>query len=98
MTESPRISNGDILIDEGQDMIKIEHVLEHVLKVEHVLESACQRSYPAGVIPEFDFAALGIYSAPSWSVQLPDGSGGTQVVQVPGARTASSSKHTGLVI
>lgn len=37
------------------------------------------------VRPEFDFESLGIYNAPSWSVQLPDGSGGTQVVQVPRA-------------
>ncbi|KAI5413733.1 hypothetical protein KIW84_058043 [Lathyrus oleraceus] len=35
--------------------------------------------------PEFDFESLGIYNAPSWSVQLPDGSGGSQVVQVPRA-------------
>ena len=56
-----------------------------MLEVEHDLESACQRSYPAGVIPEFDFAALGIYNAPSWSVQLPHGSVGTQVVQIPRA-------------
>ncbi|XP_028774403.1 serine/threonine-protein phosphatase 7 isoform X2 [Neltuma alba] len=47
--------------------------------------SSAQRSYPAGVMPEFDFAALGIYNAPSWNVQLPDGSGGTQAVQLPRA-------------
>lgn len=47
--------------------------------------SAPQRFDPAGVRPEFDFEALGIYNAPCWSVQLPDGSGGTQVVQVPRA-------------
>ncbi|MCH88972.1 serine/threonine-protein phosphatase 7 inactive-like protein, partial [Trifolium medium] len=35
--------------------------------------------------PEFDFESLGIYNAPSWSVQLPDSSGGTQLVQVPRA-------------
>ncbi|CAI8612000.1 unnamed protein product [Vicia faba] len=35
--------------------------------------------------PEFDFESLGIYNAPSWSVQLPDGSGGSQAVQVPRA-------------
>lgn len=50
--------------------------------------SASQRSYPAGVTPEFDFGALGIYNAPSWTVQLPDGSGGTQVVQIPRAPLA----------
>ncbi|XP_073223144.1 serine/threonine-protein phosphatase 7-like isoform X2 [Cicer arietinum] len=37
------------------------------------------------VRPEFDFEALGIYNAPSWTVQFPDGSGGTQAVQVPRA-------------
>ncbi|KAJ7979134.1 Serine/threonine-protein phosphatase [Quillaja saponaria] len=44
-----------------------------------------QRSYPVGMSPGFDFGALGIYNAPSWSVQLPDDAGGTQVVQVPRA-------------
>ncbi|TKY48281.1 Serine/threonine-protein phosphatase 7 [Spatholobus suberectus] len=47
--------------------------------------SAPQRFYPDGMRPEFDFGALGIYNAPCWSVELPDGSGGTQVVQVPRA-------------
>ncbi|XP_061371074.1 serine/threonine-protein phosphatase 7-like [Gastrolobium bilobum] len=44
-----------------------------------------QRFYPAGMRPGFNFEALGIYNAPCWSVQIPDGSGGTQVVQVPRA-------------
>ncbi|RDX62247.1 Serine/threonine-protein phosphatase 7, partial [Mucuna pruriens] len=47
--------------------------------------SASQGFYPDGMRPEFDFGALGIYNAPCWSVELPDGSGGTQVVQVPRA-------------
>lgn len=32
-----------------------------------------------------DFEALGIKNPPSWSVQLMDDAGGTQVVQVPKA-------------
>ncbi|QCE09074.1 serine/threonine-protein phosphatase 7-like isoform X1 [Vigna unguiculata] len=47
--------------------------------------SASERFYPEGMRPEFDFGALGIYNAPCWSVELPDGSGGTQVVEVPRA-------------
>ncbi|XP_027342035.1 serine/threonine-protein phosphatase 7-like isoform X2 [Abrus precatorius] len=48
--------------------------------------SAPERFYPDGIMrPEFDFGALGIYNAPCWSVQLPDGSGGTHVVEVPRA-------------
>lgn len=47
--------------------------------------SAPQGFYPDGISPEFDFGQLGIYNAPCWSVELPDGSGGTQVVQVPRA-------------
>ncbi|KAK7402253.1 hypothetical protein VNO78_14372 [Psophocarpus tetragonolobus] len=46
---------------------------------------APQRVYPDGMGPEYDFGALGIYNAPCWSVELPDGSGGTQVVEVPRA-------------
>lgn len=38
--------------------------------------------------PEFDFGALGIYNAPCWNVELRDGSGGTQVVEVPRAPLA----------
>lgn len=38
--------------------------------------------------PEFDFGALGIYNAPGWRVELPDGSGGTQAVEVPRAPLA----------
>nr|KYP58399.1 Serine/threonine protein phosphatase 7 [Cajanus cajan] len=47
--------------------------------------SVPQRIYPDGMRPEFDFGALGIYNAPCWSVELPDGSGGTQVLPVPRA-------------
>ncbi|CAJ1955458.1 unnamed protein product [Sphenostylis stenocarpa] len=47
--------------------------------------SASERFYPEGMKPEFDFGALGLYNAPCWSVELPDGSGGTQVVEVPRA-------------
>jgi len=47
--------------------------------------SASERFYPEGMRPEFDFGALGVYNAPCWSVELPDGSGGTQVVEVPRA-------------
>lgn len=47
--------------------------------------SVPQIFYPNGMRPGFDFGALGIYNAPTWGVQLPDGSGGTQVVQVPRA-------------
>ncbi|KAI4329104.1 hypothetical protein L6164_021404 [Bauhinia variegata] len=47
--------------------------------------STLQRSYPDGMRPAFDFGALGIYNAPSWTVELPDASGSTQVVQVPRA-------------
>ncbi|OIW03768.1 hypothetical protein TanjilG_30044 [Lupinus angustifolius] len=41
--------------------------------------------YPSGIRPGFDFGELGIYNAPSWGVELPDGSGGTQMMQVPRA-------------
>ena len=47
--------------------------------------STPQKSHSTGMRPRFDFGALGIYNAPSWSVQLPDGSGGSQFVQVPKA-------------
>ncbi|KAG4955483.1 hypothetical protein JHK85_041863 [Glycine max] len=50
--------------------------------------SAPQRFYPDGMRPEFDFGALGIYNAPCWNVELRDGSGGTQVVEVPRAPLA----------
>ncbi|KAK7271983.1 hypothetical protein RJT34_28297 [Clitoria ternatea] len=48
-------------------------------------DSAPQRFTPDETGPEFDFGALGIHSGPCWSVELPDGSGGTQIVQVPRA-------------
>ncbi|KAL2332259.1 hypothetical protein Fmac_019840 [Flemingia macrophylla] len=47
--------------------------------------STPQRFYRDEMMPEFDFGALGIYNAPCWSVELPDSSGGTQVVPVPRA-------------
>ncbi|KAG5132159.1 hypothetical protein AAZX31_13G329700 [Glycine max] len=50
--------------------------------------SAPQRFYSDGMRPEFDFGALGIYNAPGWRVELPDGSGGTQAVEVPRAPLA----------
>ncbi|KAK7335862.1 hypothetical protein VNO80_27963 [Phaseolus coccineus] len=46
---------------------------------------ASERFYPEGMRPEFDFGALGVYNAPCWSVELPDGSGGPQVAEVPRA-------------
>ncbi|RYQ98315.1 hypothetical protein Ahy_B08g094364 isoform D [Arachis hypogaea] len=46
---------------------------------------ASQRPYPGGSRPIFDFSLLGIHNGPSWSVELGDGLGGTQVMQVPRA-------------
>ncbi|XP_025613675.1 serine/threonine-protein phosphatase 7 isoform X2 [Arachis hypogaea] len=46
---------------------------------------ASQRPYPGGSRPIFDFSLLGIDNGPSWSVELGDGLGGTQVMQVPRA-------------
>ncbi|MED6197026.1 hypothetical protein PIB30_052878 [Stylosanthes scabra] len=46
---------------------------------------ASQRLYPGGSRPSFDFSMLGIHNGPSWSVELLDGLGGTQVMQVPRA-------------
>ncbi|CAL0322086.1 unnamed protein product [Lupinus luteus] len=40
---------------------------------------------PSGIRPGFDFGELGIYNAPAWGVELPDGSGGSQIMQVPRA-------------
>lgn len=39
--------------------------------------------------PGVDFEALGISNPPSWSVNLPDGAGGTKDVQVPKAPLGS---------
>ncbi|KAK7261685.1 hypothetical protein RIF29_28002 [Crotalaria pallida] len=46
--------------------------------------SGPQIFYPTSS-PGINFGALGIYNAPSWGVELPDGSGGTHVLQVPRA-------------